>query len=70
MNDQWSDILEAYHLPSCPVPDEPCTCRMCEVIEGVANLEAELEQLKEDCKPFQAQIDQAKTYEVTSLTGR
>lgn len=40
MSDQWSDILKTYHLSSCPVPVEPCTCRMGEVIKGVAQLEA------------------------------
>jgi len=28
----------------------------------IANLETELAQLKKDCAPFQAQIDQSKTY--------
>ena len=46
MSDQWSDTLTTYHLPSCPAPDKPCTCRMDEVIEGVAHLEAENDVLR------------------------
>ena len=36
-----------------------------EVLMRFAKLEAEIEQLKKDMAPFQAQIDQAKTYTVT-----
>ena len=44
MSDQWSDILTTYHLSSCHAPDEPCTCRMDEVIKGVAELEVALDK--------------------------
>ena len=36
-----------------------------EVLMRFAKFEAEIEQLKKDMAPFQAQIDQAKTYTVT-----
>lgn len=36
--------------------------------ENQSLLLAEIEQLKKDMEPFMAQIDQAKTYEVTDLT--
>lgn len=39
---------------------------LAEIKPKVAKLEAELKQLKEDCKPLQAQIDQRKTYKVTT----
>ena len=36
-----------------------------EALMRFAKLEAEIEQLKKDVAPFQAQIDQAKTYTIT-----
>jgi len=36
------------------------------LMEERQQLKAELKQLKEDCEPFKAQIDQAKTYKANS----
>lgn len=59
MSDQWSEILESYHLPSCSGGADrmECTCRMCEVITGVAQLEAENERLRKIARTARLVVD-------------
>lgn len=37
------------------------------IAQRVVELETEIAQLRKDCAPFQAQIDQRKTYEVRCI---